>query len=211
MSKNDKKRRIIIEIIGGFILLAIIIFLVFFLNRKYEVSFYLDNGSDVQVVYVKHNKIINSSNIKGKEDLGESFVDWYEIVDVKDGKDILAEKPFDFKTKINRNVKLKAVFNDDVKTITIKFDSKGGSEVKDIVIPENVKLKLPTEPRKAGYKFVVWEDKNGTPIYNDALLSEDTTLYAKWEKIEKIKLQLKNKHKQAIKIQYLIIVKVAMF
>lgn len=83
MSKNDKKRRIIIEIIGGIILLAIIIFLVFFLNRKYEVSFYLNNGSDVQVVYVKHNKIINSSNIKGKEDLGESFVDWYEIVNVK--------------------------------------------------------------------------------------------------------------------------------
>ena len=184
MSKNDKKRRIIIEIIGGFILLAIIIFLAFFLNRKYEVSFYPDNGSDVQVVHVKHNKLINSSNIKGKEDLGESFVDWYEIVDVKDGKDILAEKPFDFKTKINRNFKLKAVFNDDVKTITIKFDSKGGSKVKDIIIHENVKLKLPTEPSKAGYKFVGWEDKNGTPIYNDALLSEDTTLYAKWEKIK---------------------------
>lgn len=83
MSKNDKKRRIIIEIIGGIILLAIIIFLVFFLNRKYEVSFYLDNGSDVQVVYVKHNKIIDSNNIKGKVDLGESFVDWYEIVNVK--------------------------------------------------------------------------------------------------------------------------------
>ena len=191
MSKNDKKRRIIFEIIGGFILLAIIIFLVFFLNRKYEVSFYLDNSSDVQVVYVKHNKIIDSNNIKGKEDLGESFVDWYEIVDVKDGKDILAEKPFDFKTKINRNVKLKAVFNGDVKTITIKFDSKGGSEVKDIVIYENVKLKLPTEPSKAGYKFVGWEDKNGTPIYNDALLSEDTTLYAKWEKIEENKTTTK--------------------
>ena len=191
MSKNEQKRRTIIEIIGCFILLAVIIFLVFFLNRKYEVSFYLDNGSDVQVVYVKHNKIINSSNIKGKEDLGESFVDWYEIVDVKDGKDILAEKPFDFKTKINRNVKLKAVFNDDVKTITIKFDSKGGSKVKDIVIHENVKLKLPTEPSKAGYKFVGWEDKNGTPIYNDALLSEDTTLYAKWKKIEENKTTTK--------------------
>lgn len=122
--------------------------------------FYPDNGSDVQIVYVKYNKIINSSDIKGKADLGEAFVDWYEIVDVKDGKDILAEKPFDFKTKINRNVKLKAVFKDGVKTITIKFDSKGGSEVKDIVIHENVKLKLPTEPSKAGYKFVVWEDKN---------------------------------------------------
>lgn len=123
--------------------------------------FYPDNGSDVQIVYVKYNKIINSSDIKGKADLGETFVDWYEIVDVKDGKDILAEKPFDFKTKINRNVK----------------------------------LKLPTEPSKAGYKFVVWEDKNGTPIYNDALLSEDTTLYAKWEKIEEDKTTTKEETK----------------
>ena len=187
MPKNGKKSGIIIGMIGGLILLAIIIFLVFFLNRKYEVSFYPDKGSDVQVVYVKYNQIINSSNIKGKEDIGESFVDWYEIVDVKDGKDILAEKPFDFKTKINRNVKLKAVFNDDVKTITIKFDSKGGSKVNDIVIHENVKLKLPTEPSKAGYKFIGWEDKNGKPIYNNALLSEDTTLYAKWKKLEENK------------------------
>lgn len=160
---------------------------------RFLMLFYPDNGSDVQIVYVKYNKIINSGDIKGKEDLGEAFVDWYEIVDVKDGKDILAEKPFDFKTKINRNVKLKAVFTDDVKTITIKFDSKGGSEVKDIVIHENVKLKLPTVPSKAGYKFVVWEDKNGTPIYNDALLSEDTTLYAKWEKIEENKTTTKEK------------------
>ena len=191
MSKNDKKRRITIEIIGGFILLAIIIFLVLFLNHKYEISFYLDNGADVGTVQVKYNKMINEEDIKGKEDLGESFVAWYEIIDVQDGKDILAEKPFDFKTKINRNFKLKAVFNDDVKTITIKFDSKGGSKVKDIVIHENVKLKLPTEPSKAGYKFVGWEDKNGTTIYNDALLSEDTTLYAKWEKIEENKTTTK--------------------
>lgn len=35
---------------------------------------------------------------------------------------------------------------------------------------------------KAGYKFVTWEDKNGTAIYNEALLSENMTLYAVWEK-----------------------------
>lgn len=35
---------------------------------------------------------------------------------------------------------------------------------------------------KAGYKFVTWEDKNGTSIYNEALLSESMTLYAVWEK-----------------------------
>ena len=183
MSKNDKKRRIIIEIIGGFILLAIIIFLAFFLNRKYEVSFYLDNGSDVQVVHVKHNKLINSSNIKGKEDLGESFVDWYEIVDVKDGKDILADKPFDFNTKINKSIKLKAIYEKKAETITITFDSKGGSAVDPITINKGAELILPKNPTYAGYTFKGWYDKNGTQIHNNALLKEDTTLYAKWEKI----------------------------
>ncbi|MCI5879219.1 MAG: InlB B-repeat-containing protein [Bacillales bacterium] len=196
MSKNEQKRRTIIEIIGCFILLAVIIFLVFFLNRKYEVSFYLDNGSDVQVVYVKHNKILNLSNIKGKEDLGESFVDWYEIVEVKDGKDILADKPFDFNTKIDKDIKLKALYEGKVETITITFDSKGGSAVDSITINKGAELILPKDPTYAGYTFKGWYDINETPIHNNVLLAEDTTLYAKWEKIpepkkeEKISLSL---------------------
>ena len=112
MSKNDKKRRITIEIIGGFILLAIIIFLVLFLNHKYEISFYLDNGANVGTVQVKYNKMINEEDIKGKDVLGESFINWYEIIEAKDGEDVLADKPFDFKTKVTKDIKLKAVFDE---------------------------------------------------------------------------------------------------
>ena len=67
-------------------------------------------------------------------------------------------------------------------TITIKFDTKGGSKVDSITISKNTELTLPTEPTRAGYIFKGWVDKNETPIYNKALLAEDTTLYAVWEK-----------------------------
>ena len=67
-------------------------------------------------------------------------------------------------------------------TITIKFDTKGGSKVDNITISKNTELTLPTEPTRAGYIFKGWVDRNETPIYNKALLAEDTTLYAVWEK-----------------------------
>ena len=185
MSKENKKRGFIAWIIVGVILLGIIIFSLWFLNRKFYVAFDLNNGTDLKVVQVKFNKAINVNDIKGKDDLGESFVNWYKVIGIKDGEEILAEKPFDFNTKINKNIKLKAVYDsNNVTTITIKFDSNGGSKVNDVTINKGAALKLPNNPTKSGYKFVAWVDKNGTPIYNNALLNENTTLYAKWEKVE---------------------------
>ena len=43
---------------------------------------------------------------------------------------------------------------------------------------------MPANPTKSGYTFKVWETKNGTPIYDKALLSESITLYAVWDKKE---------------------------
>ena len=68
---------------------------------------------------------------------------------------------------------------------TVTFDSKGGNAVESIEVKCGDNLKLPAAPTKEEYKFITWEDKNGTPIYDDALLAcEDVTLYAKWEKNE---------------------------
>jgi uncharacterized repeat protein (TIGR02543 family) len=190
MSK-DKKKKIIIASIIGVILLAIIIFLLWFFNRKFDVTFDYNNGIKNEIVQVKYNKTINEKDIKDKDDLGESFINWYEVVEVKDNKEVLAEKPFDFKTKITKKTKLKATYTAEVETITITFDSKGGSKIDDITLNKGVELTLPKDPTYDGYTFKGWEDKNGTPIYDKALLEEDTTLYAKWEKVEeKISLSL---------------------
>ena len=187
MSKIDKKKKIVIGSIVGVILVGVIIFATWFFNRKFNISFDLGNGTKVSTVMVKYNKTIDEKNIKGKKELGDSFVNWYEIIEVKDGKEVLAKEPFDFKNKINKDVKLKAVYTSENETITITFDSKGGSKVKAITINLGTELILPKNPTYKGYTFKGWEDKNGTPIYEKALLSEDTTLYARWEKVEEKK------------------------
>lgn len=191
MLKTSKGRMILIASVVGVILVAIISGLLWFNNRKFDVSFDENNGAKTKIVQVKYNKVINEKSIKNKDDLGESFIGWYEIIEVKDGKDVLAEKPFDFKTKIVKNIKLKAVYSEKVETITIKFDSKGGSKVDDIILNKGVELTLPKDPTYSGYTFKCWEDKNETPIYNNALLDEDTILYAKWEKVEEKKKEAK--------------------
>jgi len=185
-STNNKKRNIIL-IVAGLLLLIVILFLLWFFNRKFEVTFDYNNGTKEEAVYVKYNKTINSKDVKTKEDLGEQFIDWYLILEEKDGKDVLADKPYDFKTKINKNTKLKAVYEGVVETITVTFDSKGGSNVDAITINKGTELTLPKNPTYKGYTFKGWVDVNDRPIYDKALLSEDTTLYAKWKKVEEKK------------------------
>lgn len=95
----------------------------------------------------------------------------------------------DGKTKtVLKTTKYVCPMNDiekDIKeAITITFDTKGGSIIDSITIGKDTKLTLPKGPTRDGYKFKGWVDKNETPIYNKALLTEDTTLYAVWEKVE---------------------------
>lgn len=182
-TSKEKKKKIILVVVGV-VLLAIILFLLWFFNRKFDVTFDLNNGTNDIIVKVKYKKVINEKDIKTKEDLGDSFIDWYEVVDVKDNEDVLDEEPFDFNTKIKKNTKLKAVYEGVPETITITFDSRGGSKVDSITINKGAELTLPSNPTYSGYKFVTWETENGTPVYDKALLSESMTLYAKWEKIE---------------------------
>ena len=53
-----------------------------------------------------------------------------------------------------------------------------------MIVVKGETLKLTQNPTKEWYKFKTWVDKNETPVYDEALLSEDTTLKAVWEKVE---------------------------
>ena len=187
MSKIGENKKKIIAIISSIILIAVIAFLLWFFNRKFDVTFDLNNGTKEEIIKVKYHQTINEKDIKDQKDLGESFIAWYEVIGVKENEDVLADKPFDFKTKINNAIKLKAIYEGKVETITITFDSKGGSAVAPITINKGAELILPKNPTYAGYTFIGWYDINETPIHNNVLLGEDTTLYAKWKKIPKPK------------------------
>ena len=200
MSKIDKNKKKIIAIISGIILIAIIVFLLWFFNRKFDVTFDLNNGTKEEIVKVKYHQTINKKDIKDREDLGELFIAWYEVVGVKEKEDVLADKPFDFNTKIDKDIKLKALYEGKVETITITFDSKGGSTIDPITINKGVELILPKDPTYAGYTFKGWYDINETPIHNNVLLEEDTTLYAKWEKIPEPKPEPKKEEKISLSL-----------
>lgn len=200
MSKIDKNKKKIIAIISGIILIAIIIFLLWFFNRKFDVTFDLNNGTKEEIIKVKYLQTINEKDVKDQKDLGESFIAWYEVVGIKEKEDVLADKPFDFNTKINKAIKLKAIYEGKVETITITFDSKGGSAVDSITINKGTELILPQDPTYAGYTFKGWYDINETPIHNNVLLDEDTTLYAKWEKIPEPKSEPKKEEKISLSL-----------
>lgn len=182
-SSTNKKKKIIIGSIIGVVLLLIIIFLLWFFNRKFDVTFDMNNGSKEEILQVKRNHTIDEKYIKTEKELGELFIAWYEVIDVKEKEDVLAKEPFDFNTKITKDLKLKALYEGKIETITITFDSKGGSAVRPITINKGTTLTLPKNPKYKGYTFKGWTDKHGKVIYNNALLEEDTTLYANWEKI----------------------------
>ena len=185
-SKEKNKKKAILVIVG-IILLAIILFLLWFFNRKFDVIFDLNNGTEKIMVQVKYNNVVDNKDIKTKEDLGEKFIDWYEIIEVKDNEEILSEKPFDFETKIKKNTKLKATYEGAVETITITFDSRGGSSVDAVVINKGALLTLPANPTYAGYNFIGWEDSTGTIVGDKREMHKNTILYANWEKIEEEK------------------------
>lgn len=195
--KTSKKKTKIVLIIAAALLVLLGIFLFWFFNRKFDVTFNVSD-SEKYTIKVKYNHTINEKDIKTKGDLGESFIDWYEVISAGDEEE-LAKDSFDFSTKIKEEKTLKAVYKEEKKeTIKITFDTKGGSKVNSITIEKGEKLKLPTSPTKKGYTFETWTLKSGKTVKNNTKFNEDTTLYAKWEKLEEkisLKLSRKNIHR----------------
>ena len=71
------------------------------------------------------------------------------------------------------------VFGSDT-AITVSFETNGGSDVPAVEIPSGEKLtELPT-PMKTDYSFTGWytDAELSVPFYSDALITNDTTLYA---------------------------------
>ncbi len=188
--ENDSKKKIkIVLIMIGSLLILIGLFLFWFFNRKFDVTFKV-NDSNKYVIQVKYNQKIKEKDIKTDKELGENFIDWYEVVSTDNDKEKLAKDNFDFSTKIKGDISLKAVYKGEevkVETVTVTFDTKGGNKIDSVTINKGEELTLPENPTRDGYTFVNWELEDGTTISNKAKLENDTTLYANWKKKEEAK------------------------
>lgn len=170
-------KKVLIGIIAAVSVVVIGIVLFFVLNNKqkvYTISFDSVGGSNVKIIEVKEGDKLTLPEPPTKE--GFIFNGWAD----KENKIVNSG------LVIKSNLELKAVWiEESAKTFTVHFDTKGGSEVADLVVVEGEALKLPNNPTKNGYKFDKWVDKNEIPILDGATLStEDITLYAVWIKEE---------------------------
>ena len=69
-------------------------------------------------------------------------------------------------------------------TITITFNTDGGTDVENLTIEKGSEVTLPTTV-KDGYNFLGWFDKDDNEVTDKTDFTTDTTLTAKWEEIKK--------------------------
>ncbi len=133
-----------------------------------------------------------AKGIDGTTDITGTFA-W------KDGTEVLNTRGTEQKTVVftpdNTFTNYKAIeFNVDVEVYTpssggggvsrytVKFDTDGGSTIKNAYVTRNSKLTEPTAPTKEGYVFDGWyQDKDFTEKYDfESKVTKSFTLYAKW-------------------------------
>lgn len=174
MKKILENKKLLFGLLGALVVIAIIIVVIILTlgSKKYTISFNTDGGNSLESITAKEKETITLP-IAVKE--GYIFNGW-----TNESGEIIPSIYV-----VTKDITLKATWiSETADTITIKFDTDGGSKIDDMIVVKGETLKLPQNPTKEGYKFKTWVDKNETPIYDEALLSEDTTLKAVWEKVE---------------------------
>ena len=174
MKKIFENKKLLFGLLGTLVAIAIIIVAILLTlgSKKYTITFNTDGGNSIESITAKEKETITLP-IAVKE--GYIFNGW-----INENGEIIPSIYV-----VTKDITLKATWTSEIAdTITIKFDTNGGSKIDDMIVVKGETLKLPQNPTKEGYKFKTWVDKNETPIYDEALLSEDTTLKAVWEKVE---------------------------
>jgi len=146
------------------------------------ISFETDGGTEVEALTVyKGSKVTLPTTAKD----GFNFLGWYDKED----------KKIEDETEFNEDTILKAKWEEikkDAKTMKVSFDTNGGNKINSITMECGKPLNLPSNPTKAGYKFLNWTDKKGNKVTKETKLTcADTTLYAKWQKEETKKEETK--------------------
>lgn len=93
-------------------------------------------------------------------------------------------------TPVENNITLNARWEDP--SYTVKYDSRGGQQLPDLVVKEGESALPEAAPQRAGYTFVAWHTKRSIEFssaneYKAEPISENITLYAEWQSTTKIK------------------------
>lgn len=141
-------------------------------NKSYTIKFDSNGGTAIENQIVKKgDKIVKP--IDPTKD-GYKFEGWY-----------LDGDKYYFDKEVTKSFKLKAkwIKQDDMETVTVTFDTNGGSKISSIEITKGEKLTKPADPTKDGYVFIEWLLNNNSFNFDVEIVS-DIKLVAKWEKLE---------------------------
>ena len=142
-----------------------------------------NDGEKVNVIFMADEKVYKTISVRENTKVtkpanptkkGYKFVEWQ-----------LDGEAFNFDTKITSETTLTAVFEES-KTVTVTFDSDGGSKVSTQEIETGGKAKEPTAPTKDGYRFLEWQ-LNAKKYDFDTAVNNDIKLKAVWALVRTIK------------------------
>jgi len=152
---------------------------------KFKVTFDADNGSAAIVQEVEKGKCATQPNNPEKADTAEktyTFECWQE--------DSQSNSKFDFNTPVTRNINLKASYKFEIKKYFVTFDVQGHGDApnsKELSYGDKITRQSINDPTANGYDFGGWYKEpscqNEWKFDSDTIVG-DTTLYAKWTRIE---------------------------
>lgn len=185
----DKKLlKIGLIILGSMIIIGISMFIYNILNTYYNVTFYNDDNTIIEIKKVKTNNTVLEPLSPKKE--GYNFIGWYD-----------GDTKYDFSKKIKNNLNLYAkyeIISDYVFKHIVTFDSNYGSEVPYQTVEHGKTAHMPNSPTKNGYTFIEWRLNNVKYDFNKEVTG-DITLVAHWE-VAKTKDEINmNKAKEELK------------
>ena len=174
-----KNKKTIIAIVSAIVLIAIIAIVAIIImknNKKYTITFDTQGGNKIEAIEVKVNETLVLPKNPEKE--GYIFLHW---VDEED-------KPVSNNFKVTKDMKLIAKWAEPTQeVVTVSFNTDGGNTISSITVIKGEKITLPENPTKEGYNFKEWVYENGEQFKTEAIIEENITLKAIWEKVEENK------------------------
>ncbi|NLY21494.1 MAG: hypothetical protein GXZ08_09460 [Tissierellia bacterium] len=149
-------------------------------TNKYTVTFNSNGGSDIASETVEHgNKVTKPAD---PTKANHTFGGWYT--------DTEFTKAYDFNSEVKNAFTLYAKW--DINSHSVTFNSNGGTSIQSQSVKYGEKASKPSDPTRAGYVFIGWYDSelNNPYVFSEKVVN-DITLYAKWEKIEQVRIAFK--------------------
>ena len=174
-----KNKKTIIAIVSAIVLIAIIAIVAIIImknNKKYTITFDTQGGNTIEAIEVKANETLVLPKNPEKE--GYIFLHWVDE----------ENKPVSNNFKVLKDMKLIAKWAEPTQeVVTVSFNTDGGNTISSITVIKGERITLPEKPTKEGYHFKEWVYENGEQFKTEAIIEENITLKAIWEKVEENK------------------------